>query len=300
MLFVRDEDLSHGSEVRVILSVVLLLFAQEPAHSSLLALAVEPAAKTSVPASLPGGPEKELWVGPFGAQRVEVRMLLPTEAKVRPGDRLTGRISLFDAAVLPVDSFPERLPGGRWLLQFFLPYDGLSSEVLVRSSAESIDYRLAGTLRSGAVWKPIEFRGRVPRDHVQLTESMRMTLRRFVRVSEIHLGHIGLKRVTVNVDLDILVPLRFDLKFLEARYQMDVGERTVSRGEREKFLLHGGRWNRLQFPIQIEYGGVLAAAGKTAASRGQVDGKLTGVARMRLPSGDLDFPFEFPVKMALL
>jgi hypothetical protein len=54
-----------------------------------------------------------------------------------------------------------------------------------------------------------------------------------------------------------------------------------SRGEREKFLLHGGRWNRLQFPIQIEYGGVLAAAGKAAASRGQVDGKLTGVARMR-------------------
>jgi hypothetical protein len=56
----------------------------------------------------------------------------------------------------------------------------------------------------------------------------------------------------------------------------------------------------LQLPIQIEYDGVLAAAGKSAASRGQVDGKLTGVARLRWPSGDLDFPFEFPVKMALL
>jgi hypothetical protein len=44
---------------------------------------------------------------------------------------------------------------------------------------------------------------------------MRLTLRRFVRVSEMHLGHVGLKRVTVNVDLDILAPFRFDLKFLE-------------------------------------------------------------------------------------
>lgn len=258
------------------------------------------ASVSAAPAPLPGGPEKELWVGPFGAQRVEVRMLVPAEAKVRPGDRLTGRISLFDAVVLPVDFFPEHLPGGRWLFQFFLPYDALAPEVLLRSSAESIDYRFAGTLRSGAVSKPTEFRGRIPRDHVQLTESMRLTLRRFVRVGQMHLTHVGLKQATVDVDLDILAPFRFDLKVLEAGYQMDVGERTVSRGAREKFLLHGGRWNRLQFPIQVEYGGVLAAAGTAAVSRGHVDGKLTGIARLRLPSGDLDFPFEFPVRIALL
>lgn len=258
------------------------------------------ASGSPAPAPLPGGPEKELWVGPFGAQRVEVRLLLPAEAQVRPGDRLSGKVTLFEAAVLPVDSVPERRPDGRWLIQFFLPYDALSPDVLVRSSAEFIDYRLAGALRSGTVSKPIEFRGRIPRDHAQLTESMRVTLRRFVRVSQIHLSHVGLKRATVNVDLDILAPFHFDLKILEARYQMDVGEKAVSRGQREKFLLHGGRWNSLQFPIQIEYAGVLAAAGTAATSRGQVDGKLTGVARLRLPAGDLDFPFEFPVRIALL
>ena len=265
-----------------------------------LVLAAATVALSPVPAPLPGGPEKEVWIGPFGAQRVEVRMLLPLRANVRSGDRLTGTISLFDAAVLPVDSFPERLPSGRWLFQFFLPYGTLSPEALARGSTEAIDYRLKADLRSGVVSKPMEFRGRIPRDHLQLTESMKVTLRRFVRVQETHLGHVGLGRATVNIDLDILVPLGFDLKLLEARYEMDVGERTVSRGRREKFLLHGGRWNRLQFPIELEYGGVLAAAGKAATSRGQVDGKFTGIARLRLPSGDLDFPFEFLVKIALL
>lgn len=284
----------------MVLFVVTLLFSREPAHPFLPALAAEPEAKSSLPDSLPGGPEKELWVGPFGEQRVEVRMLLPAAAKVLPGERLTGRISLFDAAVLPVDSLPESLPNGRWRIQFFLPYDALSPAVLLRSNTASIDYRLAGALRSKGVSKPIEFQGRIPRDHVQLTESMRATLRRFIRVGQIHLTRVGLKEATADVDLDILAPFRFDLKVLEVRYRMDVGERTVSRGEREKFLLHGGRWNRSPFPIQIEYGGVLAAAGKAAVSGGQVDGTLTGVARLRLPSGELDFPFEFPVKLALL
>jgi hypothetical protein len=34
-------------------------------------------------ASLPGGPEKEVWIGPFGARRVEVRLLLPREVPPR-------------------------------------------------------------------------------------------------------------------------------------------------------------------------------------------------------------------------
>jgi hypothetical protein len=256
--------------------------------------------KASDRASLPGGPEKEVWIGPFGAQRVEVRMLLPQDTNVRPGDQLTGVIWLFDAALLPVESFPERLPTGRWLMKFFLPYDTLSPEILARANTETLNCRFTGALRSGAASRPIEFRQRIPRDHLQLTESMKVTLLRFVRVYETHLGHVGLGRATINIDLDILVPLGFDLKFLEARYTMDVNERKVSRGQKEKFLLHGGRWNRLEFPIEIEYRGLLAAAGKAAVSGGRVEGKLTGLARLRLPSGDLDFPFEFPVRIALL
>jgi len=30
-----------------------------------------------------------------------------------------------------------------------------------------------------------------------------------------------------------------------------------------------------------------------------VDWKLTGLARLRLPGGDVDFPIEFPVKLSL-
>jgi hypothetical protein len=269
---------------------------------ALLALVLAAATEIDAPApvSLPGGPEKEVWIGPFGARRVEVRLLLPQEARVQPGDQLTAAISLFDAARLPVESIPERLPSGRWLMHFFIPYGALSPESLARGNTESLDYRLTGALRAGAVSRPIDLRGRIPRDRLQLTESMKVTVRRFVRVHETHLGNVGIGRVTLNIDLDVLVPFGFDLRLLEARYEMTVGDRTLSRGQKEKSLLRAGRWNRLQFPIDVEYRGLLTAAGKAAASRGLVEGKLAGAARLRLPSGDLDFPFEFPVQISLL
>lgn len=134
-----------------------------------------------------------------------------------------------------------------------LRYDLLPPEILVCANTKVLHCGFTDALQPSAALKPIELRQRIPRDHLQLTESMKVTLRRFVRVYETHLGHVGLGRATINIGLDILVPLGFDLKFLEAKYAMDVNEKTVSRGQKGKFLLHGSRWNRLEFPIESEY-----------------------------------------------
>ena len=77
-------------------------------------------------------------------------MLLPRDLSVRAGDQLTGMISFFNTALLPVECFPERLPTGRWLMQFFLRYDGLPPEILVRANTAALDCRFTGALRPGA------------------------------------------------------------------------------------------------------------------------------------------------------
>ena len=68
---------------------------------------------------------------------------------------------------------------------------------------------------------------------------------------------------------------------------------------KEKFIVFGGRANRIRISVAVDNGAALAAAGSTLTSGGNVDGKLTGLARLRLPGGDVDFPIEFPVKLSL-
>ena len=53
--------------------------------------------------------------------------------------------------------------------------------------------------------------------------------------------------------------------------------------------------------MTINHKALLSATGNVLAQMGKVEGKLTGLVRLRLPAGDVDFPVEFPVllKMSL-
>ena len=50
-------------------------------------------------------------------------------------------------------------------------------------------------------------------------------------------------------------------------------------------------------PVELSNGGVLSGLWKTATG-GRVEGVLTGIAKLRVPAGELEFPFEFPVKLS--
>lgn len=151
---------------------------------------------------------------------------------------------------------------------------------------------------AGSVRRPIDWAATVPRAAIGLTESMKVTLRRFVRVPDLHLGSVGFRSTTVKADVGVTLPLHFDLRFLEARCEVEVNGRKVASGGREKFILHAGRENRLEIPVTVDNGELLAAAGKTVVSRGKVEGHLVGVARLRVAAGDVEFPFEFPVRLS--
>lgn len=126
-----------------------------------------------------------------------------------------------------------------------------------------------------------------------------MTLRRFMKTPDIHVGGLGLKTTTVNAEVEVLSPLHFNLRVAEARYKVEANGKEVASGAKERFLVHGGRPNRIQVPISVNNGAAIAAAGSTLARGGKIDGKLTGLARLRFPGGDLELPIEFPVKLSL-
>jgi Late embryogenesis abundant protein len=132
---------------------------------------------------------------------------------------------------------------------------------------------------------------------VSLTESMKVTLRRFVAVKETRLESLGVGKSKLNADLELKNPLAFDLRFVEAAYELTVNGKPLAKGRREKFLLHAGRANRLLLPVELSNAGVLSGLWKTATG-GRVEGVLTGIAKLRVPAGELEFPFEFPVKLS--
>jgi hypothetical protein len=179
-----------------------------------------------------------------------------------------------------------------------MPFSALGPEVLAKANLSAIDWSLGGELSGKGKPRTVKWAGSLPRDAVKLTESMQVTLRRFVSVRDVGLGNVSIGESTVNVDLEIVQPLSFDLGFIEASYELTVGGRAVASGRRERFLLHARQRNTLQCPVNLDHAALVMAVGQAAWSGG-VEGILTGVARMRVPAGNVDFPFELPVTLSL-
>lgn len=214
--------------------------------------------------------------------------------------RVHGSLTFFDAPPgAPLEGTLAPGPGGCEVAGT-VSWGALSAEALAKARGDLLAVRFQGerTDERGRS-RTVDWGAQVPRAAVGLTESMKVTLRRFVKVPEIHLGGLGVKTTTVNAEMEVLSPLRFDLKVIEARYEVEANGRTVASGVKEKFIVHGGRANRVEVPISVGNGAALAAAGSTLFKGGKVDGKLTGLARLRLPGGDVDFPIEFPVKLSV-
>ena len=178
-------------------------------------------------------------------------------------------------------------------------WSALPAEAFGRARGDVLAVRFQGERTEGGKAQRVEWGADVPRAAVGLSESMRVTLRRFVKAPEIHLGGLGMRTTTVNAAVEVVSPLQFNLRVLEARYEVEANGRQVASGVKEKFIVYGGRSNRIEVPIAVSNGAAIAAAGSTLVKGGKVDGKLTGLARLRLPGGDVDFPIEFPVKLSL-
>ncbi len=253
-------------------------------------------AKQAPPA---GPPIVGLRIGPIGAEKMDVALLLAPSVAEKCTGKFRGSLTFYDAP--PGAALEGTLsPGaGGCELAGSVSWEALSGEAIGKARADVLTVRVQGERVDGGKARKVDWGAAVPRAAVSLTESMKVTLRRFTKAPEIHLGGLGMTTTTVNADVEVLSPLRFNLKVVEARCEVEVNGRAVASGVREKFLVYGGRTNRIQIPIAVNNGAALAAAGSTLMKGGKVDGKLTGLARLRLSGGDVDFPIEFPVKLSL-
>jgi hypothetical protein len=239
---------------------------------------------------------RELRVGPIGETKTRMELIFAGPA-APCGERLKGSFSVFGSGGIAVDGTVAPHPEGGCSVRFEMPFSAVGPEALANVNLSAVGWSVVGELSENGKRRTVKWAGSIPREAVKLTESMQVTLRRFVTVRDVGLGNVSIGQSTVNVDLEIVQPLSFDLGFVEASYELTVGDRVVASGRRERFLLHTRQRNTLRCPVNLDHAALLLAAGQAAWS-GEVEGMLTGVARMRVPAGELEFPFEFPVTLS--
>jgi hypothetical protein len=208
-------------------------------------------------------------------------------------------MAFFDASPgIRVAGTLAAIPGG-CELPATLAWSALTAEAVQGVRGDVLKVRFRGEWTDGRKAKKVDWSGTMPREAIQLAEPMKVTLRRYARATDIQLGGLGLNTTTVNAEVVVRSPLRFHLRVMQVRCQLEVDGRVIATGAKDNFLIFGERPNPIVFPVVLDNRATLAAAGSGLAKGGRAEGRLVGVARLRFPGGDVDFPVEIPVQVAL-
>jgi hypothetical protein len=170
------------------------------------------------------------------------------------GERLKGSFSVFGSGGISIDGTVAPHPEGGCSVRFEMPFSTVGPKVLAKANLTAVTWSLSGELSGKGMPRRVSWAGTVPREAVRLTESMKVTLRRFVAVKETHVESLGVGKSMLNADLELKNPLAFDLWLVEAAYELTVDGKPLAKGRREKFLLHAGRANRLILPVELSHG----------------------------------------------
>jgi LEA14-like dessication related protein len=82
------------------------------------------------------------------------------------------------------------------------------------------------------------------------------------------------------------------LKLASTRYRLLANGREVGSGATGEMILRPGQETKLNLPIDLDHGQLLAAAGSALGSGGNVEGRLRGALLVRLPGGDIPVPID--------
>jgi Late embryogenesis abundant protein len=234
------------------------------------------------------GPVRQVAVGEVGPRNCRVVLGLAAGSLAVSG-RLDGSLAMGGAPPMPISAVASVSGSG---LSFPLIYADIPEAALRAVEKDPVPYRIEGTLHG----QRIAWSGALPRSAVRLDASAASVRSEFVRVSDLSVSRIGFAGATVNVDARVFNPFRFDLKFAAVRYRVEIEGETVGAGHLDRFLLHGERWSRLTLPVELDGAAWIAAAGQAALSGG-AEGRLAGTVTVRLPDGNLEAPFELPIRI---
>lgn len=238
-------------------------------------------------------------VGPIVPAKMDVSLLVAPSAAGKCAGQFRGELGFLDAAPgVPITgTFAAGSPACE--LRTSIPWPDLDEKAVQGAGNDGLRVRVRGERIEGRKQTKIAWAAPVPRAAIQFAEPMKVTLPRFAQAKDIRLGALGLEATTVDAEIVVRSPLRFHLRVLHVRCELQMEGLVVATGLKENFLIFGGRPNTIAFPVSVNNRSMLTAVGSGLARGAQAEGKLVGVARIRLSGGDVDVPVEFPVKIAL-
>lgn len=244
-------------------SLLVLRLAAAPAASSSLTLAIDPS---------PGQTFVATVTGPAGS--------VPTGA-------FRGRAALNGSPVeLAVTGRAVRA-GGRLTIRTTLRYSDIPSDWAARYRPFSADVRLTGEV-AGA---PVSWQGRVAWQDVAMSGSA-ATAGRFLALAQVRVTHVAASASTGVADLRVTNPFSFPLTIASSEYRIEASEREIGRGATRGILVRPARASTISFPVEVDHGQLIAAAGRALLSSGEVDVRLRGWLSIRLPGGDVRIPLD--------
>lgn len=165
-------------------------------------------------------------------------------------------------------------------------YADIPADWVARSRPDGFDYRLTGTL--GGV--PVSLVGGLAWNDVPVSGE-EAVLSRFLSLEGIEMTSLAPSRSHGLARLRVTNPFAFPLQLSRSEYRLEADGRAVGRGSTRGVLVRPGT-TVLDFPIEVNHGQLLAAAGSALLTGGAVDARLAGSLTVKLPGGEVRVPLD--------
>jgi LEA14-like dessication related protein len=199
--------------------------------------------------------------------------------------------------VLTVSHPKSERVGGRLRVFLTMDYAMVPADWVDHLRLGSIEYDVHGQLAEKKL-VPWHWSGSMPWSAVSV-EGREETASAFIRLSSLEMTSFSLFESEARAVVTVRNPFSFPLKIAGATYRLFANGREVGSGQTQGLLLHPKQDNALDFPIGVEHGPMLAAAGGALAAGGEIDGRLQGELSVRLPGGDIAIPLDLSGKVSL-
>ena len=198
-----------------------------------------------------------------------------------------GRLALYDSpSELRVTGVRISRAGRPLAIRTAIRYADIPADWIARFRPDGFDYRLTGTL-GGA---PVSWAARFAWNDVPVSGE-EAVLSRFLSLEGIEMTSLAPSRSHGLARLRVTNPFAFPLQLSRSEYRLEADGREVGRGSTRGVLVRPGT-TVLDFPIEVNHGQLLAAAGSALLTGGAVDARLAGSLTVKLPGGEVRVPLD--------
>jgi LEA14-like dessication related protein len=189
-----------------------------------------------------------------------------------------------------------RVSGKRLEISIKIRYRDAPEDWIKRLRATDFDYRLRGRVAGGG---PIEWSGTRRWGEVEV-ENREVAASSFVKLTSLQLTEFSLFESAARAEVTVRNPLAFPLKLASTSFRLFAEGREVGSGAAGEMILRPGQETKLTLPIDLDHGQLLAAAGSSLRSGGDVEGRLRGALVIRLPAGEIPVPLDLSGRFSAL